>query len=301
MKGLMSEQPHKRRVNLEKRIEERYESLPSAERRLADLLLRFPGDVANYTASELAGMAGTSKAAATRLFRRLGYGSFNEAREEIRDAGRWGSPIYLAGEVESASHRDSLIHSQMQHDHENLARTLEMLDEKVLAEIVEALASARQVIVVGFRNSYFLAAYMQRQLVLLRENVKLLPATGQTLGEDLAELGPEDILVAVGLRRRITGVAKAMEAAQRAGAKCLLVTDPSAIRTTKLATWTIVCQVRGISVFDSYAAATSVLNLLCTAMFQNGGKHSYVRLRRIEEAHEELDELDSSARHSEHG
>jgi DNA-binding MurR/RpiR family transcriptional regulator len=58
---------------LDKRIQESYDILPPAERRLGDLLLNFPGDIANYSATEQAELAGTSKAAATRFFRRLGY------------------------------------------------------------------------------------------------------------------------------------------------------------------------------------------------------------------------------------
>lgn len=41
-----------------------------------------------------------------------------------------------------------------------------------------------------------------RQLVLLRDKVMVLPQPGQTLGEDLAHLGPEDLLVILALHRR---------------------------------------------------------------------------------------------------
>ena len=54
------------------RIRVHYQSLPPSERKLADLILDFPGDIAGYSATELAHLAGVSKAAATRLFQRLG-------------------------------------------------------------------------------------------------------------------------------------------------------------------------------------------------------------------------------------
>src|SRR5690606_2398115 len=141
-----------RKLSLEKRIEAHYESLPPAERRLGDLLLRFPGDIANFSATELAEMAGTSKAAATRLFRRLGYESFNELREEIRNASSWGSPIYIAEEVPPSNNRGSIVAEQLRRDYENLSRTLESIAPADLADIVKALASARQVAVIGFRK-----------------------------------------------------------------------------------------------------------------------------------------------------
>lgn len=287
-----------RNESLEKRIEAHYEALPPAERRLGDLLLQFPGDIANFSATELAEMAGTSKAAATRFFRRLGYTSFSEAREEIRDASRWGSPIYMAEEPPPTNHRGSIVAEQIWRDHDNLARTLEALDPAQISAIVDALASARQVVIIGFRNSQMLAFYLYRQLILLRAGVRLLPSIGQTIGEDLVDLGPEDLVVVTALRRRVAVVVKAMDMARNAGARCLLVTDPSAARTRSLATWTVTCEVRGVSVFDSYSAAMSVLNLLCTAMFRLGGKSSHARLRRIEQLHDDLDELDTTARYT---
>lgn len=285
-----------RNQSLEKRIEKHYESLPPAERRLGDLLLRFPGDIANFSATELAEMAGTSKAAATRLFRRLGYDSFNEVREEIRNASSWGSPVYMAEERPSANNRGSILAEQLRRDQDNLARTLEGIDPGEFATIVEALSSARQVAIIGFRNSHILAFYLYRQLILLRAGVRLLPTSGQTIGEDLVDLGPEDLVVVIGLRRRVAAASKVMEVARNLGARCLLVTDPSAAHTRRTATWAITCEVRGVSAFDSYTAATSVLNLLCTAMLRQGGKTSYARLRRVEEIHDELEELDTTSR-----
>lgn len=285
-----------RKLSLEKRIEAHYESLPPAERRLGDLLLRFPGDIANFSATELAEMAGTSKAAATRLFRRLGYESFNELREEIRNASSWGSPIYIAEEVPPSNNRGSIVAEQLRRDYENLSRTLESIDPKDFADIVEAIASARQVVVTGFRNSHILAFYFYRQLILLRTDVRLLPTSGQTMGEDLVDLGPEDLVVLIGLRRRVAAATKVMDLARRLGARCLLVADPSAAHIRRIATWTITCEVRGVSAFDSYTAAISVLNLLCTATLRHGGKASYARLRRAEQIHDELEELDTTSR-----
>lgn len=285
-----------RKQSLEKRIEAHYESLPPAERRLGDLLLRFPGDIANFSATELAEMAGTSKAAATRLFRRLGYDSFNEVREEIRSASSWGSPIYIAEELPSSNNRGSIVAEQLRRDQDNLTRTLESIDPADVAAVVDALSSARQVVVIGFRNSHVLAFYFYRQLILLRTGVRLLPTSGQTMGEDLVDLGPEDLVVIIGLRRRVAVAPKVMEAARSLGARCLLVTDPSAAHIRRMATWTIACEVRGVSAFDSYAATISVLNLLCTAMLRQGGKAGYARLRRVEQIHDELEELDTTSR-----
>lgn len=288
-------------LTLEARIQAHYEQLPPAEKRLGDLLLAFPGDIATYSAGELAEAAGTSRAAASRFFQRLGYKDFNEVRLQVREAKRWGSPVYLS----SASRLDGqgaekLMPSQSVADHldqeiDNLTRTLEAIRPDTLRDVVSAMAEARRVHVVGFRNSRMLALYLQRQLLLLRSDVSLLPQSGQTLGEDLVDVNERDVLVMIGMRRRVGAVTRIMEIARDQGAKVLLITDPSATQTAQLATWSMTCQVRSPSLLDSYAAAMSVLNLLCSLLIQRAMKDGFERLRRIETLHEELDELDAFA------
>ena len=67
--------------------------MPRGERRLADLLLEDIGVVRFFPAGDLAGRAGVSKATAARLFRRLGYASYREAQQEVRETdGRTAAP-----------------------------------------------------------------------------------------------------------------------------------------------------------------------------------------------------------------
>ena len=51
------------------------------ERRLADVVLNFPGDLAGYTATELATISEVSNTAGSRFVRRLGF------------AGHWGLEV----------------------------------------------------------------------------------------------------------------------------------------------------------------------------------------------------------------
>ena len=66
-------------------IQEHFEHLSPSERKLAELLLDRADDLLTYSASEMAAMAGVSKATAARLFRSLGYADFNEVRLQARE------------------------------------------------------------------------------------------------------------------------------------------------------------------------------------------------------------------------
>ena len=66
----------KRPKSLEARIRKFYDLLPESERRIADFILDFPGEIAAYSATELSQFSGGSKAAMTRLVHRLGFRKF---------------------------------------------------------------------------------------------------------------------------------------------------------------------------------------------------------------------------------
>ena len=283
-----------KKAGIEARIREHYKNLTPAETRLADLLTHLPGTPAGYTATELARLAGVSKAIATRFFRTLGYRDFGAFREELRGIETWGSPAYqdvVAPEVAVDEH----LRPHLQRELRNLARTFGGLTPHVLDQSAEAIRTAEHVYLCGFRNSHLLAAYLARQLILMRSNVVLLPSTGQTLGDDLVSVQEGDLLVIVGLRRRVPEMYKIMAVARDRGATILYLTDPSSRRSRKLADWVIDCDLQGAPPFDSYAATTCLLNLLCAEVFRHDIEGGYQRLREIEALHDVLGELGKSS------
>ncbi len=282
--------------SLEGRIHAAYGQMPAAERKMADLILDFPGDVAAYSATELSELAGVSKAAATRFFQRLGFASFEEARRQARDAKQWGSPLYLQSKDDRpGTHARDLsadLRRYLDEEIEALTTTFEGLDGPMLEEVTERILSAKRLWLLGFRNSHYVAAYARWQLIQFRRDVFLLPATGETMGEYLADMDSDDLVIAVGVRRRVRGLRKVMELAAGRGAQILYITDPTARRSAQLATWTITCQVSGGFLFDSYAAPFSVLRFLAIEAFRRAGKAGREHLEAIERHHEELKEFE---------
>lgn len=283
--------PDPQATSLESRIRAKYESLPGSEAAVANVLLNHPGRLATHSATELATDAGASKAAVTRLIQRLGYTSYAAARAEARDAQQWGSPVYLEVSAPVGQGRHSAFAAHMAADQQILARTLGALTERDLDGAVEALASARRVVVIGFRNSAWLAMYARSHIGLLRPGVELAPLPTETLAEGMADLGPEDVVLAIGLRRRTPSFAAALHAAHAASARLVLITDPSGAADIAFADWTLTCHCRGASMFDSYVAAVSVLNFLAAQLAQHLGAAGLQRLKQVEQWHTQLGDL----------
>lgn len=264
--------------------------MPDSERKLAELLTASPGLLATHSATELAAIAGSSKAAVTRFIQRLGYDGFAEARREAREAQRWGAPTFQSAAALGEA-ADEAFGDHLRRDIDNLAQTYEQLASGIVEPSLAALAAASRVLVVGYRNSYALALYLARQLVLLKGNVVVLPQPGQTVGEDLAGLGSGDILIVLAFRRRVPIVAEIARHARRRGVPVLVLADSTAAAGEIECSWRITCETRGSSQFDSYVAPMSVLNLYVSALARRPEIAGSKRLRDAERLHDFLDEL----------
>lgn len=265
---------------IETRIHELYAELPARERRLADLLLDMRDDVAVYSATELAAQAGVSKATAARLFRRLGFVDFAEMRQQARAERQPGSPL---DEIDAA---DPSLAAHIAQDMRNLTRTLEGLRSDTIAEAVGVLSRAERLWVVGFRNNHALALYVRGLLVQLKDDVRLLPVGGYTIAEDLAAISPRDAVLGLAFRRRLPAMERILRQSRDAGAKVILVTEPAADDCARHADVLLRCHSRGTALFDSYTAAVSVLNLLCSGVALALGAQARERLDRIEQLHD---------------
>jgi DNA-binding MurR/RpiR family transcriptional regulator len=277
---------------LDHRIRSIYDQLPTSERALADLLLEFPGDVAIYSATDLAKRAEVSNAAVTRLVKRLNYADYKEAQREVREQQAAGQPIYLNNSlVQPPTHGDSL-QQHLEQDLVNLRVTIEGLNPRDLEDAVRAILKADTIWTLGFRNSHFFASYLRRQLIQARPNVIELPVPGQVIMEDLGAASAKDLVIIVGLRRRAALTGKIMAHLQRCGVPMIYITDHRAVTTAKLATWTFPCQVRGVSLFDSYVGVTSLLNYISTEVMAQAGNAGRKRLNAIEQALDATGEID---------
>ena len=186
----------------ERRIKAVYASMPGSERALADRVLEYPGDVIMCSATELAELAGASKAAVTRFVKRLGYNDFRDMQKGIRQAQTTGDPIFLtSGKMKKEAKQGSLA-AHFEQDMDCLRQTLENIDEEAAVAVARQIVKARRIVCLGFRNSHFFAAYARRLIINTRPNVMVMPSAGQMLMEDMSDLGEKDLIFAVGLRRR---------------------------------------------------------------------------------------------------
>ena len=264
-------------VALPARIATGYADLSPQEQRAADFMRDHLADLATYNATEVARLSGVSKATVSRLYRRLGFAGADELREHVRALRSSGVPLAAAAPASFAAHVEQEI--------ANLRAALAGLD---LAPAARLIAGAGRVLVVGFRNSHPIALHLRQQLVQARPDVRLAPLPGQSLGEELAGLTADDVVVLVGFRRRPAGFSRVVAAVAASEARSVLLTD-----STRLAADVVIeCPVDSVTAFDSYAAAASVVSLLAAAVLDAHPVAGRARIAAIGDLYGRLDELE---------
>ena len=269
---------------LAQRIDEGYADLSPQEQRAADFMRDHLADLAVYNATEVARLSGVSKATVSRLYRRLGFDGAEEVRAHVRALRSSGTPLAGDAPTSFASHLDSEI--------ANLRALLGGLD---LAPAAALIAGARRVLVIGFRTSYPMALHLRQQLAQARPGVELAPLPGQSVGEELATLSGDDVVVLVGFRRRPEMFGRVVDLVGASAARSILLSDVPVRDGRGYADKVdvlIECPVDSVTAFDSYAAVASVIGLLAAAVLGESLASGRSRLAAIGSAYGELDELE---------
>jgi DNA-binding MurR/RpiR family transcriptional regulator len=269
------------------RITRQLGDLSPTERRLAEFLLDFPGELPSYTASELAVVARVSNATVTRFIQRLGYETYGEARKLVRLEKKAGSPLLLLGAEGKAA--DTLL-AHLELSIQNLSETYGQLSDDKLDRIARAMIAANRVWFAGFRNNYSFAAYLRWQVFRVLETSILLPIAGETIAEYATSIRKGDMLVVFALRRSLPVSVKLISTAVKSGAEVLCFIDET-VDDPGPATWLIRCQARAASALDNHVAVIGVAHFLATRVLELSGRAGRRRMATIEGMHDLFDEL----------
>lgn len=277
------------KASIAERITAGYAELTPQEQRAADVVMAHLDDLAVYSSAELAEVAGVSRATFSRLYRHLGFESSQEVKSLARERRAQGVPVAT---VEGERAPGDIFDGHLRDEHLNMAAAFGPENRTHLPAAAAAVASTRRVLVLGWRNSYPVALHLRTQLQQIRDGVAVAPTPGQTVAEELTGLGPQDVVVVLGFRRRPRGFEEALKGCAEAQVPLILIADPSARHLAHHARHWIECPVGRSGAFDSYAAAFSTVAWLADAVLAAGGATAAGHVDRATELFETLRELD---------
>lgn len=266
------------------------DTLPSAERRLADVVLSHGDQLAVYSANELAKKANVSAATAVRFFKRLGFESFQQFKVHARAQMNEAAPLNrLSHHVHDASHADRTAF--VSNESRNIAETFQALTTHEIERFTAAVVASSHIWVVGFRNGQILASYFQALLQQLRPDVRLFVGNVAHIPEQLSDITKDDLVIVMDFRRRSIMLKAVLDHARSEAAQIALVTDLLEEPLSKAGDIVFKASTQGESLFDSHAATMSLLNFLASTAAASLGENTARKLQKIERIHKNMKDI----------
>lgn len=272
------------------RIQERLGRLTQSESKIAAVLLHNQAFLETHTATELAAMAGVSKASAARFFRTLGYADFDEARNQAREERNRTQPYAYSIAAEDKPVLGRTLSEHLDLELVNLRRSFEELRPDLLRDVAQVLADAPRVWCLGLGMEEGLARMARLTMGRLRSNVHLLGGQNGSWAEDLAMTGPRDALILLTLPPRPRALSALTTYARTTRMNIITLCDhafiPQAQRFSRII---LPCHVASYGHIPTHATLTSMLRLVAIALHGQIGDAASQRGILINDIDEELD------------
>ncbi|WP_314687116.1 MurR/RpiR family transcriptional regulator [uncultured Bifidobacterium sp.] len=249
-------------MNVIERIQGSYVSLTATEQQAASFILGHLTDVLVCSSAELSQLSGISQPTLSRLYRKLGYHSAGEFKHDVRRYHQPGAPETATPDVVP----NDPVEEQLSRDVDSLKRTYARISTELLTSMADRILDARHVALMGLRNSYPVALHLREQLIQTRGNLRMIPLPGQSLAEEIVDLGEDDLAILVGVRRRTAMFGPLASALHEQNVPMILIGDSTLRRTATAVGATFLEVDLNSRVLSSFTAAFSVVALLANAV-----------------------------------
>lgn len=213
------------------RISAQFPDLPRQLQRIARFALDAPEDFALGTAAQLAELIGVQPSALVRFANAVGCDGFAELRQLFRTQLRAQTLTYreriarLRSRAPSQTSPEAVFRAQVGQAIDELHRFQHAIDERMLAQAVELIASAPQVHLLAARRSFPVAAYLAYALNQLEVRTHLLDGVGGMNREFAARIQPAEVLIAISFRNYTGEVVEIADNCNRRGVPVVAITD----------------------------------------------------------------------------
>src|SRR3954451_3504243 len=274
--------------SLEQRILESIDSLTPAEKRVARAILASYPASATRSAAAIAEVAESSPASVVRFAGKLGFASLREFQEAVRSGieGMYRSPYET---VSPASSEHDLIEAVVKGEAQNVAATLNRLTPESIRGLRRLLVEASSIVGMGGRFSHALAVYLQAHLRLIRSGTTIVgPAD---VADDIAHLGRGTLIVIFDFRRYHPQAEFAARYVKARRGKVIVVTDVYVSPAAQHADHTLVAEVEGPHLVESYASVVALLDMIIGDLVAANAESMRRRIDRVEIARTQLDDV----------
>ncbi len=254
------------------RITDSYDALPRQLKRVATYVEQHRSKVMVDRTSDIANACGVHPSAVVRFAQRFGFSGFSGLQTVFRRAytGQSASPQSyqhrirkLIDEKTGRLSGGSVVREFIAASRNGLAELEANLDDAQFEAAVRMLQQAENIYVVGVRRSFPVASYIVYAMQHTAKRVHLVSGIGGMYREQIRSVSKGDVLIAISFAPYGKETLYCVRAAQRRGAKTLVLTDGQLSPLTRHASARLF--VKEGSAF-AFRSLTSTI-CLCQALF----------------------------------
>ncbi|MEJ2038117.1 MAG: MurR/RpiR family transcriptional regulator [Desulfosarcinaceae bacterium] len=209
-------------------ILKRLDSLTPKGRLLGQFIIQNPRKAVFMTTKELSESCQVSEATVVRFVSQLGYGSYGDFLQALRDFVDTGlslpERVDLPGVTGTENGR---LHRVLLEEIDNLRQLYERIDADALSRILDLLQNGSAIYVTGSRISYTFAYYLAWSLTKVRKGVHLLKGSDSSAIDWLTNAPENSVLVMFAISRYPNELIRLGKVARRLDHTLVVVTDSS--------------------------------------------------------------------------
>jgi DNA-binding MurR/RpiR family transcriptional regulator len=275
--------------SLENRIALYFDNLTPKQQVLAQLILDNRYFASFASAAEIGDKVEASAATVIRLCQALGYQGLPDLQAAIRSQ----LPSYLTA-VERLERRltvqgaeGELPQRAIDTDMQNLQRTAGSLSSPTFGAVVNALDTAREIIVIGAGVSAAPALFLSHSLQVIGLRARAVHDGDIVLAVATAHVSAEDVAVAIGVWRYVVSTVEALTWMKAAGAATVAITDSIVSPLARQADYAFEVATEGVAHSLSVTAMMTLINALVAEVSLRNPDRTRSALQRVERQFQE--------------
>ena len=275
-------------IDISLRIRNLYHGLSKGHKRIANLVLREPSKVKDYSAARLANLAGVSEATVNRFVRNVGYSGYVEFKEAIvyELQARMKNEDKLVTPTDD-QRRSDLLGRTLLMDAENIKNTVNHIDNIVFETVVNKTISTQRKFIIGFGNDALAAKMLFDNFNIMFDNVVLLTSSDDYFAQ-LISLTKHDQVIIFSVSDRskaILGVAKFVRSKN---ANLLLIANHQSSPLVEYSNNMLVARSETLTFSESLSATFSLINALTFEIVKRDRKRITERYKQLQKIRAEF-------------
>jgi len=266
-------------------IQARFEEFSRSQKDVAQYIVDHLDEVAFQTAEELARRANTSSSTVVRFSQALGFEGFPALQGQARDEYRRSVAAGMATGNGSPSVEPlfSLDQSEFETavaaDHVNVEETARKLSRSEVEAAVDAITSARRVLIAGTDQMAFFASYLRHLLMLLDLPAELVASPSQEALSRLGRIDDSTLVIGLSAGRPHPLVVRAMKLARHRKARTVAITDATLSEVAKLARVRLYYSSNSPAYVRSHTALLAVIQALAYGVYSRDAEQYADRIK----------------------